>query len=201
MRTFNRSLAGFALGLTVLASGCAQQQPVRTADSESPAEHVLRGIEYQDQGRKDLARQEYQAAASQGFAPGYIGLTNLAVPEGRLDEAEAHLTDALAAAANEPGTEQFVAGVKNYLAMVYLVKGTNMDRAEQLALQALPDSGPLRPYVLDTLTHVFLNQSRYQDAWAALTEAEKTAPAHNESLQRLLSQSRRALVEASAQLY
>lgn len=201
MRSMRGLLPCLALGAAVVCAACSHPRPAPTVEADSAAEHVLRGITYQDQGRKDLARAEYEAAASQGFAPGFIGLTNLAVPEGRLDEAEVHLNSALAAAENEPGTEQFVAGVKNYLAMVYLVKGTNMDRAEQLALQALPHSGPLRPYVLDTLAHVFLNQSRYQDAWAALTEAEKTAPPHNESLQRLLAQSRRALVEASAQLY
>jgi Flp pilus assembly protein TadD len=51
------------------------------------------------------------------------------------------------------------AGAKNNLAMTYLAENKKLDEAERLALEALEDAGPLKPYVLDTLAKIRARRS------------------------------------------
>lgn len=157
-------------------------------DPLTPAEHVTLGVTYEGQGRTEQAAREYHAALEQehGYVPAFVGLGNLAFARGALEEAEAYYRQALAVAPQDPGAN-------NNLAMLYLARGVNLDEAERLARQALVQGGPLRPYVLDTMAHIYIRQGRYQQAKAALEEAEALVPSANEILYEQLVQSRREL--------
>jgi predicted Zn-dependent protease len=78
--------------------------------------------------------------------------------------------------------------VNNNLAMVYLTQQEKLDEAEQLANLALAQGGPLRPYVLDTMAHIYLRQGRYREAQTALKKAEALAPPYDRELHQQLTQ-------------
>lgn len=160
-------------------------------DPLDPAEHVTLGVTYEAQGRTELAAREYHAALERGhgYVPAFVGLGNLAFARGSLEEAEAYYHQALAVAPQDPGAN-------NNLAMLYLARGQNLTEAERLARQALTQGGPLRPYVLDTMAHIYMRQGRYREAKAALEEAEAMTPSANEILHERLVQSRRELATA-----
>lgn len=161
-------------------------------DPLTPEEHVTLGTVYEGQGRPELAAREYQTAlgVGHGYVAAFVGLGNLAFVRGSLEEAEAYYFQALAAAPEDPGAT-------NNLAMVYLAQGSGLDEAERLARQALGKGGPLRPYVLDTLAHIYVKQGQYQKAKVALEEAEAAAPAGNQILRERLVKSREELAAAS----
>jgi len=154
-------------------------------DPLTPAEHVTLGLTYEAQGRAELAVREYHAALEQehGYVPAFVGLGNLAFERGALEEAEAYYHQALAVAPQDPGAN-------NNLAMLYLAQSANLTEAERLARQALAQGGPLRPYVLDTMARIYMRQGQYQEAKAALEEAEAMTPSANEILHERLVQSR-----------
>ncbi len=130
-------------------------------------EHMALGTTYEAQGAQDLAAREYRAAMTDraDYAPALVALGNLAFDSGALDEAEEYYRRALASHPDHPGAN-------NNLAMVYLKRGDRLDEAERLALKASAQSGSVRPYALDTLAHVYTRTGRYQEAHAALAEAE-----------------------------
>jgi len=184
-------------GLLMLAgiSGCEQLPQVRVLpDPLTPAEHVTLGQTYEMQGHEDLAAREYRTALTQnaGYVPALIGLGNVAFAEGELEESETYYRQALAASPEDPGAN-------NNLAMLYLTRGVNLQEAEQLALRAVAQGGPLQPYVLDTLAHVYTRQGRYKEAVAVLDEAVATAPLEDRFLRERLIRSRIELMEIDSQ--
>jgi tetratricopeptide (TPR) repeat protein len=140
-------------------------------DPLGPEEHVTLGTAYEEQGRRDLAVEEYRAAlkGDQGYVPALVALGNHAFTGGALGEAESYYRQALAIDPEHPGAN-------NNLAMLHVARGEALDEAERLARRALAQKGPLQPYVWDTLAHIYLQQGRYQEAKAALEEAEAGAP-------------------------
>jgi len=184
-------------GLLLLASipGCEQLPHVRVLhDPLTPAEHVTLGQTYEMQGHEDLAAREYRTALTQkaGYVPALIGLGNVAFAEGKLEESETYYRQALAASPEDPGAN-------NNLAMLYLTRGVNLQEVEQLALRAVAQAGPLHPYVLDTLAHVYTQQGRYKEAVAVLDEAVATAPLEDRFLRERLIRSRNELMEIDSQ--
>jgi len=170
-------------------SACTGLPQVRVLpDPLTPQEHVTLGLAYEAKGRPELAAREYHAALRQkpGYVLAMVGLGNLAFGRGALEEAEAYYHQALAVAPQDPGAN-------NNLAMLYLAQSANLTEAERLARQALAQGGPLRPYVLDTMARIYMRQGRYQEAKAALEEAEAMTPSANEILHERLVQSRREL--------
>ena len=152
-------------------------------DPLTPEEHVTLGLAYEVEGRPELAAREYDGALGKehGYMPALIGLGNLAFDRGALEEAEAYYRQALIMAPEDPG-------VNNNLAMVYLTQQEKLDEAERLANLALAQSGPLRPYVLDTIAHIYVRQGRYREAQTALTNAEALAPPYDGVLHQRLTQ-------------
>jgi tetratricopeptide (TPR) repeat protein len=186
------SITGMMLILVALGglSACVNlPQIIVLHDPLTPAEHVTLGTSYEGEGRPELAAREYQAALarSQGYAPAFIGLGNLAFERGKLEEAETYYGQALAIVPDNPGA-------KNNLAMLYLARGDSLAEAERLARDALPQSGQLRPYVLDTLAQIYKKQGSYAEALDALAQAEAAAPTGNGPLQAQLAQSRREVM-------
>ena len=180
----------FILLFAGLGLSCCSNLPriVVPHDALTPEEHLTLGMSYESQGLQDLAEREYQMALrGQPEHPGaLVALGNQSFERGTLQEAEQYYRRALIAVPEHPA-----AG--NNLAMVYLKRGENLDEAERLAGQALQHGGPLRPYVLDTLAHIYMRQGRDQEAMAALEEADKAAPPDDKILHDRLAQSRREL--------
>lgn len=179
--------AGFA--------ACSDLPHVRVLhDPLTPEEHVTLGLTYEIQGHRELAAREYRTALTReaGYVPALIGLGNVAFAEGEFEESETYYQQALAASPEHPGAN-------NNLAMLYLVKGTDLDEAERLALRALAQRGPLKPYVLDTLAHVYARQGRYNEAVATLEEAEAAAPAQDKILHERLIRLRNQLRDTLSQ--
>jgi tetratricopeptide (TPR) repeat protein len=150
-------------------------------DPLTPEEHVTLGLAYEVEGRPELAAREYDGALrkKQGYVPALIGLGNLAFDRGALTEAEAYYRQALITAPEDPG-------VNNNLAMVYLTQQEKLDEAERLAILALAQGGPLQPYVLDTLAHIYTRQGQYREAKAILEDAQAMAPSEDKVLRERL---------------
>ena len=106
-------------------------------------------------GSADAARAESELA-----------LGNSAFTADRFAEAEARFREALKASPLHPG-----AG--NNLAMTLLARDGALAEAEALAQDVLERSGPLRPYVLDTLANIYLRQRRYVEAAAVIDGAPR----------------------------
>lgn len=186
-------ICGVAIGAGL--SACSNLPQVRVLhDPLTPEEHVTLGLTYEVQGHRDLATREYRTALTQeaGYVPALIGLGNVAFAEGELEESEAYYQQALETSPEHPGAN-------NNLAMLYLARGGNLREAERLALRALAQKGPLQPYVLDTLAHVYARQGRYEQAVAALEKAEAVAPPQDKLLRERLIRLRDQLVGTDAQ--
>jgi Tfp pilus assembly protein PilF len=138
----------------------------------SPEEHVSLGMSYEQKGEREAALIQYQAAVQgdRRYAEGWLALGNLAFNEGRLKDAEKAFRKARKVSPRH-------AGAANNLAMTILARGGRLAEAEALASEALLQSGPLKPYALDTLAQVYLKGKRYSDARAAVLEAQALAPA------------------------
>lgn len=160
-------------------------------DPLTPEEHVTLGLAYEVEGRLELAAREYDGALrkKQGYMPALLGLGNLAFDRGALKEAEAYYRQALITAPEDPG-------VNNNLAMVYLTQLEKLDEAERLASLALAQGGPLRPYVLDTMAHIYVRQGRYREAQTALNNAEALAPSYDRALHQRLAQLQQELASS-----
>jgi tetratricopeptide (TPR) repeat protein len=181
MKNILMVFCGMVMGAGLAA--CSDFPHIRVLhDPLTPEEHVTLGLTYEIQGHRDLAAREYHTALTQeaGYVPALIGLGNVAFAEGEFEESETYYKQALAASPEHPGAN-------NNLAMLYLVRGTGLDEAERLALRALAQKGPLQPYVLDTLAHVYARQGRYKEALAALEGAEAAAPSQDKILHERLN--------------
>jgi tetratricopeptide (TPR) repeat protein len=192
-----RRLAGWMAAAAILVGlqACsALPRIIILQDPLSAEEHVNRGTSYLAQGFEDQAEREFQAALKQdpNSIPSLVALGNLSFERGDLREAEGYYHRALD---EFPGH----AGASNNLAMVYLAQGHKLDEAERMSLAALKRAGPLRPYCLDTLANVYLRQGRYDEATAALDEAESLVQSSdNQLLLERLQQSRETLSVAIA---
>jgi tetratricopeptide (TPR) repeat protein len=158
-------------------------------DPLSPEEHVTLGTSYLQQGLTEKAEEEFRTALDQqpGNVQALVSLGNLSFERGNLEEAEQYYRRVLDEVPGHPGAS-------NNLAMVFVARGEQLDEAERMALVALQQAGPLRPYCLDTLAHIYLRQKRYQEATAALDEAEGLAvTAGSKALLDRLHQSREVL--------
>ena len=170
------------------ASACAWPRPLIPKDPLTVEEHVTLGQIYASQGQRDLAKREYQAALTRqsNNVPALVALGNLAFEGGSLQEAEQQYQRALSVSPDHPGAA-------NNLAMVYLSRGERLEEVERLAHQALERSGPLRPYVLETLATLYVRQGRYEEAQAAVDEAERTLSSPSPALRDRLLQLRQEL--------
>lgn len=177
-------IVAFVALIGVSFSACSDLPQVRVMhDPLTPEEHVTLGLAYEVEGRPELAAREYDDALRKehGYMPALIGLGNLAFDRGAMKEAEAYYRQALSTAPEDPG-------VNNNLAMVYLTQQEKLGEAERLANLALAQGGPLQPYVLDTMAHIYARQGRYSEAQTALNNAEALAPPYDRALHQRLTQ-------------
>lgn len=176
-----------ALAAALALTGCAGLRG-SVNDPLSADEHMRLGSSYEDQNRREAAAKEYAAALrkQKDYLPALMALGNVAFQDGDLIEAEIYYRKVIKLVPEH-------AGANNNLAMVFLVRGSRLDTAEELAKTALKNSGPFRPYVLDTLANVYMREGRYADAKQVLDEADAACSPGNRLLRDHLSQSRRQL--------
>jgi len=171
--------------LSVLQACSAFPQLVRHADPLTPDEHLRLGASYEDQGLRENAVQQYASALhlQKNNVPALIALGNLAFKNGDLHEAEARYRQAL-------HWDSSHAGANNNLAMIYLSRGKDLNTAEKFALTALTQGGPLKPYALETLAGIYIQQGRYAEARTSLDEADAAAPFDHKALREQLAKTR-----------
>ncbi len=135
----NNSEAQAKLGKLFLVSGQTAEavealEKAAAAPGATPMTHSALGSAYDQEGRFDLARQNYGKALQ--MAPGDVSITNnLAMSyalAGKLPEAEKLLREALA----RPGSKQ-VPRIRQNLALVVGLRG-NFDEARKIASEDLP---------------------------------------------------------------
>lgn len=150
---------------------CASLRPLTPYhDALSPQEHLQLGMSYEAQKLPHDAEREYRAAAGRhrNQVPGLLALGNLLFAEGRLKEAERTLARAHRIVPLDNAAA-------NNLAMVYVGEKKNLKKAEGLARQASGDAR-LKPYALDTLASLYLEENRVADARQAVAAARAAAP-------------------------
>ena len=163
-----------------------------SSDTLAPEEHLRLGASYEAQGMLSEAVGQYEAAVrlAPSCAECWLALGNTAFTEGRLNDAEISFRKALEAAPHNPGAS-------NNLAMVVLARNGSLPEAEALAQDALRNSGPLRPYVLDTLANIYLRQERYAEAFTAINQAEEATPVDNLKVREQLQKTRKSIGDAA----
>lgn len=161
---------------------------VRHSDPLTPDQHMQLGASYETQGLKEDARQQYEAALhlQRKYEPALIALGNLAFESGDWKGAEKRYRQVLRG-------DRDHAGANNNMAMVFLARGKDLDKAEQFAQTALKQGGALRPYVLETLASIYIRQSRTLEAQKCLDEADAAAGIENTALREQLAKTREAL--------
>jgi Tfp pilus assembly protein PilF len=181
---------------TTLLGGCAtlRQSSLLQGPLLSAEEYTSLGNAYVAKGKKELAVRQFEAAVKQDkkYVPAWIALGNLAYSEQRWEDARGYFQKALKAKPNDPAT-------LNNLAMVNLAEGKNLDEAVKQVESALPNAALLRPYLLDTLANIAIQQGRIHDAETVLDQAQKEAPPGDADLQKTLAASRQKLTLAKTQ--
>jgi Tfp pilus assembly protein PilF len=188
MQGRKNTLVGLIVIINLLQGCSAMPQLVRHRDPLSAEEHLRLGASYESQGFMGDAAQQYQAALhlQKNNMPALVARGNLASETGDWKTAEACYRRIL-------HLDPTNAGADNNLAMIYLLSGKPLKDAEQFALAALKQGGPLKPYVLDTLATIYIQQNRYSEARAALDDAVKVAPPDNKNLLEQLADTRSKL--------
>ena len=181
-----RRFGGLAAALVL--GGCVHlPRYVPYQDPLNAQEHIRLGNTYAEQGLREQAERQFQAARrlDPDSPEPWVALGNLAYESGQMEQAESLFLRALK---KDPRS----AGAANNLAMVFLAR-ERLDEAERWAKQALWQNGPLRPYVLDTLAEVYFRQKRYAEAESATAEALVAAAGHGPALSEHLLSIRRRL--------
>jgi len=137
------------LGAWVLSACASFPRMAESRDPLSAAEHVSLGDVYLAHGEKKPAIQQYQMALAQDRrqVPALMALGNIAFENREWGNARSYFRRALKASPGNPG-------IMNNLAMVDVAEGKHLDRAQKLINQALPNAGPLTPYLLDTQAQI-----------------------------------------------
>lgn len=180
-----RALTFAVLALAAALSGCVHVPPlIERGAALSAEERAQLGLAYDRQGLKKEALEQYRAGARVDASDPHpwMILGNFAFENGDLKEAERAYGRALRASRRH-------AGAANNLAMVYLARG-KLRRAESLALYALRQEGPLKPYILDTLANIHIKRGRFDRAREALDQAQAAAPADDPSFRERLKLTR-----------
>ena len=177
-----------------LCHGCAlAPQMVRHKDPLTAEEHNRLAAAYEAQGQTANAGHQYKESLRQEKknVEALMGLGNAAFGKGNWKEAEKLYARVLKIVPHHPGAS-------NNLAMVYLARGQDLERAEALVQDALKQPGSLRPYVLETLSQIQRLQGRWRDAASTLAQAEAATTPEDRALRERLAEARRALKPVGA---
>ena len=172
--------------MSLLFAGCsALPAPKLWHDPLTIDEHLVLAGTYLQQGAPRAAAREYEAIVKRDprHTAAFVALGNLAVAQHEWAEAETYYRRALEIDPNH-------VGAANNLATVYLSTGRQLDEAERLARQALQQPGPLKAYVSETLTTLYVKQQRWREAEAALDAAGSAGGSEPAALQARLAELR-----------
>ncbi len=171
-RSFPLRLIGTLIIIVALfLAACSLPRIIVLHDPLSPDEHDKLGRIYESQGKLDLAKAQYQEALERDHkhVPSLMLLGDLSYRNKEYGEAESAYLKALT-------LDQKNADVRNNLAWVYIQTGKKLDRAKELATEALTLNPDHRPYYLDTLGVVLLKLGHANDAIPVLKESVDTLP-------------------------
>jgi len=115
--------------LAVLLSACAVPRIIVHEDPLTPADRLRLGLAYEQEGKDDLAEQEYRRALS-GEPLAHLALANLLFRQERFGEAEKSYDRAVRALPDDPEP-------RNNLAWLLLTQGRDLGKAERLAEEAV----------------------------------------------------------------
>lgn len=115
--------------LAVLLSACAVPRIIVHEDPLTPADRLRLGLAYEQEGKDDLAEQEYRRALS-GEPLAHLALANLLFRQERFEEAEKSYDRAVRALPDDPEP-------RNNLAWLLLTQGRDLGKAERLAEEAV----------------------------------------------------------------
>lgn len=115
--------------LAMLLSACAVPRIIVHEDPLTSADRLRLGLAYEQEGKDDLAEQEYRRALS-GEPLAHLALANLLFRQERFKEAEQSYDRAVRALPDDPEP-------RNNLAWLLLTQGRDLDRAERLAEEAV----------------------------------------------------------------
>jgi len=173
--------------LTVLPACSIVPKYFRHTDPLTSEEHLRLGATYEVQGLKENAREQYEAAVrlQNSNTSALMALGNLVFNHGDDVKAEGLYRQVLA-------LDPLHAGANNNMAVIALHR-KDAKTAEPYALTALAQGGPLKPYVLETLACIYMEQERLDEARESLDEAEMIAPADHQALLEQLRKTREKL--------
>ena len=129
-----------------MVSGCTVPRIMVLDDPLSPEEHLKLGLAYEKEGEFDHAITEYETAAGK-FPIAYLYMGNVYFQKNELDQAEKMYKKAITGLTHS-------ADAQNNLAWLYYVRGTNLDEAERLALNAIELNPSKQAIYRDTLVKV-----------------------------------------------
>jgi len=159
--------------ISLAAIGCGHAPPPRVVilqDPLSPEEHLALGVAYEREGKRDLARTEYETVLNRRpeQIQAVVNLGNLAVADGDLAAAEAWYRRAVRIGGKE------AAPAANNLAWVYLTQGKRLSLAEKRARDAI--AWDPQPAYYDTLLVILIKTDQPLEAGKVLDEAESLTP-------------------------
>ncbi len=165
--TLYRSL--LLITLTLFLSGCSMPKIIVLHDPLSAEEHLRLGSIYEQQGKTDLAREQYRMAAAQDpkHARAWALVGDLSYRLGDLRDAEKAYGKAL-------DLDPRNGDLRNNLAWVYARQERKLGRARELVERAMELNPGNAPYYLDTLGMVLLKQGELA---AAIDAFERSAAA------------------------
>lgn len=163
-----RWVSALLLAWVIGVWGCSAVRSVQVVtlrDALSPDEHVTLGVAYEREGKRDLAKEEYQAAlrAQPDHVQALVNLGNLAAHEGVYDDAEGWYRRAV-----RVGGKQAAPGANN-LAWLYVTQGKRLASAESLARKAV--AWDPRPEYVDTLVDILIKTGKPVEAGRAIDDA------------------------------
>ncbi len=161
-------LTAWVIAWAIAGWGCSAVRSVHVVtlrDPLSPDEHVALGVTYEREGKRDLAKEEYQNAlrGQPDHAQALVNLGNLAAQEGAYEDAESWYRRAV-----RVGGKPAAPGANN-LAWMYLTQGKRLASAESLARRAV--AWDPKPEYVDTLVDILIKAGRAVDAGRAIDDA------------------------------
>ena len=126
--------------------GCAFPRIIILDDSLSPEEHINLGVAYEKQGELENALKEYEKA-SQRIPLAYLYMGNIYLQKNDYENAESNYKKAIRKDARN-------ADARNKLAWLYYLMEKNLDKAENLALEAISLNPSKKDAYQDTLEKI-----------------------------------------------
>jgi len=136
----------------IIMSSCAFPRIVILDDPLSPEEHINLGVAYEKQGELDNALKEYEKA-SEEIPLAYLYMGNIYLKKNDYENAEVSYKKAIR---KDPQN----ADARNNLAWLYYLTKENLDKAENLALEAIALNPAKKDVYQDTLDKIREMKSR-----------------------------------------